>query len=428
MGVTDCHRQKMTSLLPLALLLFTLASADRACDIGEECAPQDQCPDFLRQKADQLELQRGSSSLYTKSVESLLKRRCSRGRVCCPCPTHRCQPVPSCPTVKGLYADFVGEDKVKASLAALRIRSLVCDKTKKAICCPSSVDGLLEKRINLTHNESPNPGEAYGFAELVSDTTVRLTELHYTGVGPSTNWIVGTKSPIGVDSKTVIIDALTESGEPAYPDSSDLSKSVPTAPAYNNANLTLTLPVVEGRQMTWSDVNWLALYCRKITLLFMSVDIPKDFARTQLCSASTASLLLEKRINLTHNPKSPGEAFGIVQLVSDTAVQLTQLHYNGIGPSTNWIVGTKLPIGVDDNTLIIDKLEGSSEPAYPDSSDLSNAVPSVSSYNNDALTLSLPVVNQVQITWADVSWLALYCRKLKVVFMSVNIPTDFRFG
>ena len=62
-----------------------------------------------------------------------------------------------------------------------------------------SVDGLLEKRINLTHNEAPNPGEvslqetwlgsvlthlqAYGFAELLSDTTVQLTELHYTGVG-----------------------------------------------------------------------------------------------------------------------------------------------------------------------------------------------------------------------------------------------------
>ena len=118
---------------------------------------------------------------------------------------------------------------------------------------------------------------------------------------------MGTKSPIGVDSRTVIIDKLTESGEPFYPDSSDLSKSVPTAPAYNNANLTLTLPVVKGRQMTWSDVNWLALYCRKITLLFMSVDIPKDFARTQLCSDSTSSLLLEKRINLTHNPNSPGE-------------------------------------------------------------------------------------------------------------------------
>ena len=37
------------------------------------------------------------------------------------------------------------------------------------------------------------------------------------------------------------------------------------------------------------------------------------------------------------------------------------------------------------------------QPFYPDSSDLSNAVPTVSSYNNDALTFSLPVVNQVQV-------------------------------
>ena len=134
--------------------------------------------------------------------------------------------------------------------------------------------------------------------------------------GPSTNWIVGTKSPIGVDSKTVIIDKLMESGSPTYPDSTDLSKAVPTTPAYNNDSLTLSLPVVNGQQMTWSDVDWLALYCRKITLLFMHVDIPKDFARRQLCAASTSSLLLEKKINLTNNPESPGEV-SHCQITSD---------------------------------------------------------------------------------------------------------------
>jgi len=319
----------------------------------------------------------------------------------------------------------VGKDKLRADRAALRIRSLVCDKSKRSIFCPSSVDGLLEKRINLTHNEAPNPGAGYGYVEMISDTTVRLTELYYTGVGPSTNWIVGTKSPIGVDSKTVIIDKLMESGSPTYPDSTDLSKAVPTTPAFNNDSLTLSLPVVNGQQMTWSDVDWLALYCRKITLLFMHVDIPKDFARRQLCAASTSSLLLEKKINLTNNPESPGEAFGFVQLVSDTAVQLTELYYNGVGPSTSWIVGRKLPIGVDNQTVIIDKLRGNGEPAYPDPFDISSAVPTVPAYVNDVLTLSLPIVNQVQMTWADVSWLALYCRKLKIVFMSVNVPTDF---
>ena len=32
-------------------------------------------------------------------------------------------------------------------------------------------------------------------------------------IGPKTNWIVGTKATIGVDSNTMIIDKLTESGE-----------------------------------------------------------------------------------------------------------------------------------------------------------------------------------------------------------------------
>ena len=82
-----------------------------------------------------------------------------------------------------------------------------------------------------------------------------------------------------------------------------------------------------------------------------------------------------------------------------------------------------------------------SQPAYPDPFDISSAIPTAPAYVDDVLTLSLPVVNQVQVdektlicflsqpsiqmTWADVSWLALYCRKLKIVFMSVNVPTDF---
>ena len=102
----------------------------------------------------------------------------------------------------------------------------------------------------------------------------------------------------------VLREILTQA---LYSDASDLSDAVPSLPAYQNNSITLALPVKEGKQMTWSDVNWLALYCRKITLLFMSVNIPKDFARPQLCPSSTSSILLEKKINLTHNPDSPGE-------------------------------------------------------------------------------------------------------------------------
>ena len=62
-----------------------------------------------------------------------------------------------------------------------------------------------------------------------------------------------------------------------YSDALDLSDAVPTLPAYQNSSTTLSLPIKDGNQMTWSDVSWLALYCRKVSMLFMSVNIPSDF-------------------------------------------------------------------------------------------------------------------------------------------------------
>ena len=136
----------------------------------------------------------------------------------------------------------------------------------------------------------------------------------HLSTGPKTNWIVGTKSTIGVDANTVIIDRLAASGEvllllllllphspqPLYPDASDLSDAVPSLSAYDNSQETLSLPVVDGQQvslliqsphrvssppsipllhqMTWSDVSWVALYCRKVSMLFMDVKIPAGFA------------------------------------------------------------------------------------------------------------------------------------------------------
>ena len=38
-----------------------------------------------------------------------------------------------------------------------------------------------------------------------------------------------------------------------------------------------------------------------------------------------------------------------------------------------------------------------SQPAYPDPFDISSAVPTAPAYVDDVLTLSLPVVNQVQV-------------------------------
>jgi len=127
-------------------------------------------------------------------------------------------------------------------------------------------------KVALTHRAH----ESYGNAALLDNTTVALTELFYDGAGPKTNWIVGTKSPIGVDSNTFIIDELSSTGEPLY-SSTDLSSAVPSLPAYTGQSATLTLPIVNGRQMTFDDISWIALYCREVHMLFMDVLLPEAF-------------------------------------------------------------------------------------------------------------------------------------------------------
>merc|ERR1712106_509736 len=130
-------------------------------------------------------------------------------------------------------------------------------------------------RVELTHRAH----ESYGYATLLNATTVALSELFYDGAGPKTNWIVGTKSSIGVDSNTYIIDKLTSTGEPLYA-SSDLSSAVPSLPAYTGQAETLSLPVVNGVQMTFNDISWIALYCRQVNMLFMDVLLPEAFQQS----------------------------------------------------------------------------------------------------------------------------------------------------
>jgi len=120
--------------------------------------------------------------------------------------------------------------------------------------------------VDFTHRAH----DAFGKAQLVDSTTIHLTELFYDGAGPKTNWIVGTKSPIGIDSNTYIIDELTADGAVKY-SVNDLSSSVPSLPSFDSDSFTLRLPIVGGKQLTWEDVTWVALYCRQVNMLFMDV-------------------------------------------------------------------------------------------------------------------------------------------------------------
>merc|ERR1712025_286770 len=120
--------------------------------------------------------------------------------------------------------------------------------------------------VDFTHHAH----DAFGKAQFVDSKTIHLTELFYDGAGPKTNWIVGTKSPIGIDSNTYIIDELTADGAVKY-SVTDLSSSVPSLSAFDSDSFILSLPIVGGKQLTWEDVTWVALYCRQVNMLFMDV-------------------------------------------------------------------------------------------------------------------------------------------------------------
>jgi len=180
-----------------------------------------------------------------------------------------------------------------AAAANTTAATAAANTTAAASNVTSASNSSGSRKVNLTHSAHG----AYGYAELISNTSVMLTELFYDGAGPKTNWIVGTRTSdnwwiIGVDSNAIIIDKLTDSGEAFYPDVTDLSGAVPTVPAYHNTSITLTLPrtkdypypgyqdpTQDAKQLTWSDVAWLALYCRNfnVSMNLMSVRIPHDF-------------------------------------------------------------------------------------------------------------------------------------------------------
>lgn len=81
-----------------------------------------------------------------------------------------------------------------------------------------------------------------------------------------------------MDANTFIIDRLTETGEVAY-SASDLSSAVPSLGSYSGKNLTLSLPRLAAKQLTFDDISWIALYCRQVNMLFMDVVVPDAFVQ-----------------------------------------------------------------------------------------------------------------------------------------------------
>ena len=79
-----------------------------------------------------------------------LSCRCGEGKqVCCPCPQSRCVPIASCQAVQEDYRAIKSNNAERKEAAIARLKSLVCDRQRKAICCPmdaSSSPSFLPKQ------------------------------------------------------------------------------------------------------------------------------------------------------------------------------------------------------------------------------------------------------------------------------------------
>ena len=104
-----------------------------------------------------------------------LSSRCGEDKlVCCPspCPQSRCVAIARCQTVQDDYRATKRNNTERKGAAIARLKSLVCDRQRKAICCPmdaSSTPSFLPKQEDgcgtsgnaqfIVGGKKTNPGE-----------------------------------------------------------------------------------------------------------------------------------------------------------------------------------------------------------------------------------------------------------------------------
>ena len=185
--------------------------------------------------------------------------------------------------------------------------------------------------------------------------------------GPKTNWIVGTKATIGLDSNTVIIDKLTESGEVSSKTISDRDTLIPPRP-YIRTPLTCLMGCQACPSTTTTPSH---SHCQSRL----------EVLKLDFWHLSKFSL---KKISTKLHPKYVDQTLAS-KSCQDITFKVSLLNFD------------------------------------PASASMMNWQQVEQNHHVDTILLK----EGKQMTWSDVSWLALYCRKVNMLFMSINIPSDF---
>nr|XP_024216271.1 protein Skeletor, isoforms B/C [Halyomorpha halys] len=215
-----------------------------------------------------------------------------------------------------------------------------------------------------------------GTAYAVDESTIFVKGFSYDGTGPDAFFWVGNTARPSPEGYIV-----------PYPEDFK-GRDPPVLRAYNKTDLILRLP--HGIKL--KDIRWLSVWCRRFTVNFGDVFLPKDLEPPR-------SRVLPEFRRLAHGLRS-----GNITILDAKTFYIPNLHYDGAGPDAYFWVGngsepSPMGIKVPNEMGSLDVLRG---------------------YQGEDIEIQLPG----NLTVYDIDWLAVWCVQYRHNFGHVNIPKD----
>ncbi|XP_065222877.1 protein Skeletor, isoforms B/C [Planococcus citri] len=216
-----------------------------------------------------------------------------------------------------------------------------------------------------------------GTVYAVDESTFYVHKFYYDGTGPAAYfWVGNTLRP---SPEGIIVP---------YPDDNK-GREPAVLKAHEGSAIILKLP--DGRKI--KEFKWLSVWCRRFTVNFGEVFIPKDLDPPR-------PRVLPEFKRFAHGVRS-----GNVTILDAKTFYIPNLHYDGKGPDTYFLVGN----GSEPSS------QGIKVP-----NELGSLEPLKRPYQGEDIELQLPN----DLTVYDIDWLAIYCIKYTHNFGHVMVPKD----
>ncbi|XP_017783559.1 PREDICTED: uncharacterized protein LOC108567537 [Nicrophorus vespilloides] len=230
----------------------------------------------------------------------------------------------------------------------------------------------LEPLSSLQHGVRSGP------VFILNETSIRINNLYYDGIGPDAHFWVGngTKGP---DRQGILV--------------ADENGSMGNLNGYKGKDVVINLP----KGITVHDIDYIGLWCIEFSANFGYTSIPKSIKRNRQIGSNSNFGMLPPFSQLAHGLKS-----GPILILDEKTFFVTNLHYDGKGPDAHFWVGNGSS-GPDQNGILV--------PNEHDSRDTLN------SYNGEDVLIRLPE----GITVKNIDYFGVWCIEYKHNFGYTNL-------